>query len=144
MLSWRATPKQPGLMMCLESSGRCEGLLARVPDGLEREVARALVKREIAVEEDISMVRWATTRTNDGPVRAILFWAGPKPGEGIASRLPLPEVAHRMARACGHKGSNAEYLYNTVTHLEELGIRDRNLWTLQKLVAAEIRTLTGP
>ncbi len=40
--------------------------------------------------------------------------------------------------ACGHAGSCAEYLYDTVSHLETLGIRDRNLWRLQLLVAEEI------
>ena len=45
-----------------------------------------------------------------------------------------------LARACGHVGSGAEYLYNTVTHLEDHGIRDRNLWRLQQLVADEIRS----
>jgi cation transport protein ChaC len=38
----------------------------------------------------------------------------------------------------GFKGSCAEYLYNTVSHLEALGIRDRYLWDLQARVAAEI------
>ncbi|MGI9522207.1 MAG: gamma-glutamylcyclotransferase, partial [Hyphomicrobiaceae bacterium] len=32
------------------------------------------------------------------------------------------------------------YLYQTVAKLEEHGIRDRNLWRLQKLVAAEIES----
>ena len=43
-------------------------------------------------------------------------------------------------RACGHGGSCARYLYHTVTHLEKLGIHDRNLWKLQELVADEIQT----
>ena len=43
-----------------------------------------------------------------------------------------------LATAAGPHGSCAEYLYNTVAHLEELGIRDRNLWYLQKLVAERI------
>jgi cation transport protein ChaC len=38
-------------------------------------------------------------------------------------------------------GSCAEYLYLTVKHLEERGIRDRNLWQLQKLVAREITSI---
>jgi cation transport protein ChaC len=50
----------------------------------------------------------------------------------------LPEAAMQMARACGPAGSTAEYLRNTVQSLEEQGIRDRNLWTLQRLVAEEI------
>jgi cation transport protein ChaC len=31
-----------------------------------------------------------------------------------------------------------------VSHLEEFGIRDRNLWRLQELVAEEIRRLHAP
>jgi cation transport protein ChaC len=48
-------------------------------------------------------------------------------------------VAQTLARAAGHWGSAAQYLYNTVAKLEESGIRDRNLWALQELVAEEIR-----
>jgi hypothetical protein len=56
-------------------------------------------------------------------------------------RQPLASVAHILARACGHIGSCAEYLYNTVSHLEAHGIHDRNLWQLQEMVAAEIVSL---
>jgi len=52
-------------------------------------------------------------------------------------------VASILARACGHIGSGAEYLYNTVSHLEAFGIHDRNLWRLQELVADEVRALHG-
>jgi len=55
--------------------------------------------------------------------------------------MPLASVARLLARACGHMGSCAEYLYLTVKHLEEKGIRDRNLWELQRLVAEEIVSL---
>jgi glutathione-specific gamma-glutamylcyclotransferase len=41
----------------------------------------------------------------------------------------------------GYVGSCAEYLYNTVSHLEALGIRDRYLWDMQARVAAEIDLL---
>ena len=58
-----------------------------------------------------------------------------------SSRLPLEQVAGILAPACGPVGSCAEYLFNTVRHLEEFGIHDRNLWHLQKLVAAEIERL---
>jgi glutathione-specific gamma-glutamylcyclotransferase len=70
-------------------------------------------------------------------VEALVFWAGPS-GSGRSLRLPLEAVAWRLAHACGHYGSGADYLYQTVAKLEEHGIRDSNLWRLQKLVAAEI------
>jgi ChaC-like protein len=53
-------------------------------------------------------------------------------------KLPPEEVADVLAKAYGHWGSGAEYLHNTVAHLEEHGIRDRNLWRLQALVAERI------
>lgn len=138
MHDFRATPEATGLMMALAPGGRCAGMLARVPDGAEADVIGYLVRREMAFAEHLGNDRWLTVRTNTGPVRALVFWAGFK-GSFILPDLPLPEVARRIARACGHGGSNAEYLYNTVVKLEEHGLHDRNLWTLQKLVAAEIR-----
>ena len=50
----------------------------------------------------------------------------------------LDAVADVLAIACGHWGTGAEYLLNTVSHLESKGIRDRNLWQLQRLVAERI------
>ena len=55
--------------------------------------------------------------------------------------LTLDETANVLATACGHGGSCAEYLYNTILHLEDRGIRDRNLWRLQSLVARKIASM---
>jgi cation transport protein ChaC len=140
--SWRGTPEQPGLMMALERGGRCDGVVYRLPSGNAEQQIERLLRREMSYRQNAGAVRWVPTMTENGPVRSLGFWIGPT-GERIASKLPLETVAHTLARACGHLGSGAEYLYNTVRHLEEFGIRDRNLWTLQKLVAAEIRALHG-
>lgn len=140
---WRGTPQQPGLMLALERGGRCDGVAYRLDESSHREQIRRLVEREIGFREDIAMVRWASVRTQDGPVRALVFWAGPK-GPRLASKLPPREVARVLARACGHGGSGAHYLHQTVTKLDEFAIRDRNLWRLQELVAAEIAALHTP
>jgi cation transport protein ChaC len=136
---WRGSPDRPGLMMALAPGGRCNGVLLQLPDENTREEVSKLVRREITVQEDLGMARWIRVDTDEGSTSALVFWAGPK-GRGIEHRLPLETVAHRIAHACGHAGSCAEYLHNTVAHLEERGIRDRNLWRLQDLVAAEIRS----
>jgi cation transport protein ChaC len=134
---WRGSPARPGLMLALERGGVCAGLLLRLPDETLLETLTALFRREIPHREGADMARWSRIETERGPIPAVVFWAGPK-GANIEHRLPLPTVAHRLAHACGHGGSGAEYLYNTVEHLEEAGIRDRNLWQLQALVADEI------
>lgn len=134
---WRGSPAQPGLMMALERGGACVGLLLRLPETDREEIVTRLVRREIPHREGADMARWSQIETDRGRIPALVFWAGPK-GPSIEHRLPLPTVAHRLAHACGHGGSGAEYLYNTVEHLEAAGIRDRNLWRLQELVAEEI------
>jgi cation transport protein ChaC len=59
-----------------------------------------------------------------------------------AGSLSPDEVARTLAVACGHWGSGAEYLLNTVTQLEARGIRDSGLWHLQQLVARQIDGLS--
>jgi cation transport protein ChaC len=146
MTSWRATRKQPGLMLALARGGRCNGIAFRLSDDDRLGQIRRMIRREVGSLKDVATVRWIRVETKQGPVRALVFWAGPK-GEYVSRRLPLETVAGVLARACGHMGSCAEYLYMTVKHLDEWGIRDRNLWKLQELVAGEIRAihrLDGP
>ena len=69
-----------------------------------------------------------------GAARTGVAYAG---GQSPAS------VAHVIARAAGHWGSSAAYLQRTVSKLDEHGIRDRNLWVLQHLVAQEIEMMAA-
>jgi cation transport protein ChaC len=133
----RGTPESPGLMMALMSGGRCVGLALEVAQGAERQVLEDLCRRELPFLETLADYRWLRLDTAESSIRGLVFWAGPT-GPSIRRSLPLPVAAAQMARACGPRGSTAEYLHNTVRSLEEHGIRDRNLWTLQRLVAEEI------
>lgn len=137
MTRWRGTPGQPGLMMALEPGGRCDGIIYRLPNDERAPQVRRMLQREIRFRENVRMSRWIQVHTPSGKNRVLVFWAGPT-GERIVSRMPLEDVARILARACGPAGSCAEYLFNTVTHLEEYGIHDRRLWRLQQLVAQEI------
>ncbi|MFG6084095.1 gamma-glutamylcyclotransferase [Paracoccus litorisediminis] len=143
MHRWRGSPQQLGLMMALERGGRCDGVIYRVREGDRLAQIRRMIVREIRFRENIGMVRWIPVHTPKGRMRALVFWAGPT-GPRILSKLPLEQVAHVLARACGPVGSCAEYLFNTVLHLQEFGIHDRNLWRLQELVAREIEDIHGP
>ncbi|MFC5567067.1 gamma-glutamylcyclotransferase [Rubellimicrobium aerolatum] len=133
----RGTPEAPGLMMALMPGGCCTGVALEVPAGAERQVLETLARREFPFVETMTYRRWLHLETAEGPIRSLAFWAGPT-GPGIRRSLPLPVAAAQMARACGPKGSTAEYLRNTVLALEEHGVHDRNLWALQRLVADEI------
>jgi len=134
---FRGTPEAPGLMMALMAGGRCAGVALEVADVHAEEVVDGLVRRETPFVENERDWRWITVDTERGRTQALVFWAGPT-GPSIRRSMPLDAVARQLARACGYRGSCAEYLRNTIISLEEHGIKDRNLWTLQKLVAAEI------
>ncbi len=137
MHEWRATPEEPGLMLALAPGGACRGVAYRMPEDDPRGRMRRLLDREMGFREAIPWIRWVTLRGGGETFRALAFYCAP-PRAGGVLHLSLPDQARRIARAVGPKGSCAEYLHNTVTHLEELGIRDRYLWRLQEMVAAEI------
>jgi len=140
---WRGTREVPGLMMALDRGGSCAGLAYRLPYAEPHDQLVRLLARETDSIEPTNVPRWVRLETPEGPLHALTFVASPR-GALYAGRLPDDVVARTLARAAGHWGSGAQYLYNTVERLEAHGIRDRNLWTLQARVAEEIRTLTLP
>lgn len=137
---WRGSPEQPGQMMVIERGGTCHGVAFRLPGENRPSQIFKMLYREAEYQGDLDNMRWLNAETGEGRIRALAFWAAPTPGFPFL-KLPPEETAKRIARACGHLGSNAAYLYNTVAKLEEFGIHDRNLWHLQELVAEEIRRM---
>jgi cation transport protein ChaC len=140
---FRATRDQNGLMMVLDRGGQCQGMIFRVPIDQAITVLNGLFRRELVVNPPATPPRWLAAQTADGPIRALGFVID-RHSPFYAGRLPLEQVADVLAKAAGHWGSCAEYLQNTVEHLEELGVRDRNLWRLQTLVAERIQAATPP
>jgi cation transport protein ChaC len=134
---FRATKDQPGLMMALDRGGQCRGMLYRLPGASLQAQLGKLFRREFTVKPPNSMPRWIKVSTDDGPITALAFVMN-REARAYVGRLASEDVADVLAKACGHWGSGAEYLHNTVMHLEEHGIHDRNLWRLQRLVAAKI------
>jgi glutathione-specific gamma-glutamylcyclotransferase len=135
---YRGSPEQPGLMMALDTGGHCEGVLLRLSEQDLASQLDILLQREIGSHEALESVRWIDVQSAQGVVRALVFYAHPAHLDYYVNSLPLEKVAHILARACGHWGSGAQYLHQTVSKLEEFGIHDENLWKLQELVADEI------
>src|SRR5262245_3126299 len=140
IIRWRATPQQPGLMMCLDYGGCCQGVAFRLPAGDDHAHILRLLRRETDYKEDLPSVRWIEVQAGDDKFRALVFWAAPR-ADGYYIKLPLEQQALRLARAAGHLGTCAEYLHNTIVKLDEHGIHDSYLWRLQKQVAIEIQNM---
>ncbi len=143
-LRWaRATEGRPGLMLGLDRGGSCRGVAFRIP--------RALAARELGLiwmREMISTVyrpRWVTVRCGKrgaggaaaqggpGAIRAITFTVDPA-HPLYTGRLSPQRTAELIAQAGGWLGSCRDYLHNTVTHLNELGVRDSYLSRVHALV----------
>jgi cation transport protein ChaC len=139
---FRGTRDRPGLMMALDRGGQCRGMVFRIPADQAEATLTGLFRRELVVKPPVTPPRWLKALTDGGPLRAICFVVDRR-SPFYSGGLTSEEVADVVARAAGHWGSCAEYLHNTVSHLEALGIHDRNLWRLQALVAERIESSTA-
>jgi cation transport protein ChaC len=132
----RGSERRPGLVLGLDRGGCCEGLAFRVGHG---EVAATLdYLRER--EQIISVYREAlvpVTLLNTGrqEVLALAFLVE-RAHPSYAGVLPLAEQAHLIRGARGRSGSNIDYLVSTLAHLQDLGIRERDMERLKGLVGA--------
>lgn len=140
---FRGMPECPGLMLVLDRGGACRGVAERLPADAQEENLVRLFKREMFLLPSPMPPRWVTVKTSEGRIlRAITFAIDRSSGHYVGG-LPPEEIADVLARAVGQWGSMAEYLHNTVAHLEGEGIHDRRLWQLQDMVAERIEATHG-
>lgn len=137
---FRGSRETPGLMLALDRGGQCRGVVHRLPAAdLEANMHR-LIRREMSMVPSAFPPRWIGVETAGGPLKALTFAIDRRSGRYIGG-LDAEAIADVLSTACGFRGSMAEYLFSTVSHLEELGIHDRHLWRLQELVAERIERM---
>lgn len=133
-IHYRGTQDAPGLVLALdpEAGATCEGILYRVGGDSAADVLEYLRERELisyAYEE-----AWEEAVLADGRrVRAVTYVMN-QGHEQYCGRLPLARQAEIIAAAAGTMGPNCDYLYSTVTHLEEMGCPDAEMQKLDALV----------
>jgi cation transport protein ChaC len=143
LVRFRGTPECPGLMMSLDRGGSCRGVIQRLPSSAAAERIEQLLRREISVKPPAHVPRWVPV-TSEGKRLTALVFAVDHRASNYSGDHTLEETAAILAQACGHWGSGAEYLMQTVAHLEDLGIHDRYLWKLQARVAELITSEMEP
>ncbi|MGN6100295.1 MAG: gamma-glutamylcyclotransferase [Devosia sp.] len=139
---FRGSESNPGLMLALDRGGACKGVAYRLPPDAIEENLKKLFEREMGWKPSPFPPRWVDVVTHERRVRALTFCIDRNSGRYV-SGLSEDRLADVLARAVGARGSMAEYLFNTITHLEQLGIHDPHLWRLQELVAARIEAAAG-
>lgn len=134
---FRGSDENPALMLALDRGGSCNGMLYRLPSDSIRSALTKLLEREMAWLPSPFPPRWVTASTDKGSVRAITFCIDRR-SDRYLSGLSPEQVADALAKAVGAWGSMAEYLMETVQHLEQMGIHDPHLWQMQSMVAERI------
>ena len=127
----RGTPECPGLMLGLDAGGSCRGVLYTISAADIASELEIVWRREMVTAA--YRPAWVAARTAAGPRRAIAFLIN-HGHERYAGRLDDAAIVRSIAQACGPLGACAEYLFNTTEHLDELGIVDRSLRRLSRLV----------
>jgi cation transport protein ChaC len=123
--SWvhRGTRQRPGLVLGLDRGGSCVGLAFRVPGELRDEVVAYLRERELVT--NVYLERMLKVRLEDGGTVEALCYVIDRSHEQYAGSLDEAEASAVVRGAIGQSGANEDYVRNTLSHLEALGIRDR-------------------
>ncbi|MDZ7747535.1 MAG: gamma-glutamylcyclotransferase [Halofilum sp. (in: g-proteobacteria)] len=129
----RGSPQAPGLMLGLVPGGSCRGIALRI-GGADLEHELHLVwRRELLT--GVYRPRWVRLATEHGPLDAVAFIVDPA-HRCHCGRLDTATTVELMATGHGLIGSCADYLENTVAHLDAAGIHDRRLHALRARVRA--------
>jgi len=132
---YRGTREQPGLVLGLDHGGACRGVAFRVTQGAEEETVAYLREREQITA--VYRETYRNVRLLDGSgrsVQALTYLADPN-HEQYAGRLTPKEQLRIVRTRKGETGTNAEYVLNTVRHLEEEGVHDAVLAALAAQLA---------
>ena len=128
----RGTPEKPGLMLGIDRGGSCTGVAHRIKaEDVESELTILWYREMLSGSYE---PRWINGDIDGvGPSRMLTFVINrshPRYEGGLAEA----DVARRIAYAEGIIGTNRDYLYRTVAHLESLGIADGPMHKLQRKV----------
>ena len=134
---YRGTPERPGLVLGLDRGGCCRGIAFLIAEAQVDAVLEGLWAREMP--RLVYRPRLVPVDIGREKVHALTF-AADRAHESYAGRLELTDIARTIADCSGARGPNADYLFNTLRHLDDLGIRERRL----DEVSAAVQTLQLP
>ncbi len=135
---YRGTPERPGLVLGLDHGGSCRGIALRAAAADAAHVAAYLWDREMdsyAYRPRRLRARLLGGSAGDRTVTVCTFVVD-RTNPQYCQDHDLAHMAERIRCCRGQRGSNADYLINTVQHLDELGINDGPLHRLLALVTA--------
>jgi glutathione-specific gamma-glutamylcyclotransferase len=128
----RGTPERPGLVFGLVRGGSCRGMAFAVDPDRWDEVHAYLTAREL--DRGVYVERTRPVRLGSGETVPALAFMVDERHVQYAGKLDIAEQARLVRRGVGESGANPEYVLATAAHLKTLGIRDRYLDELVKVL----------
>lgn len=133
----RGTVERPGLVLALDKTdgnpagARCTGVAFRVDVADEDRVLADLRERELISSAYVEC--HLPLSLEDGREVEALAYVINRDHEQYC-QFDLETQAQMIARSVGGRGPNPEYLFNTATHLQQMGIHDPDLaWLVQRV-----------
>lgn len=132
----RGTETDPGLVLALDEQPdhACEGVALAVKPGTEEDTLRYLRERELI--SSAYLERTLEIDLHDGRRVTALAYVINRDHVQYCGGMALEKQAQVIARATGGMGPNTEYLYNTTSHLAQIGLHDPDLEWLSQRVRA--------
>lgn len=130
---YRGTLARPGLVLGLDSGGSCVGRAFLIDRKSGQQAAEALRQRELITGVYIPCVK--PIRFQDGSRANALVFVVRHDHVQYSGRLRPEEAATVVAGARGNAGRNADYVLNTIRHLDRIGIGDTCLHRVGRLLA---------
>ena len=132
---YRGTPEAPGLVLGLDHGGSCQGMAFRIAAADVPDTLVYLWDREMVTGVYRPGLR--TVHLPDRKVAACCFVVDRHHRQYCGELDEEQTIAH-ICNGHGQRGPNCEYLFNTVSHLDELGIRESPLHRLAERVRAAL------
>lgn len=138
--SWfhRGSPNSPGLVLGLDVGGSCNGIAYRVNASAKHAAADYLYRRELVTDGYEAML--VRVYLNDNPVTApvmALCFRANRQHPQYAGKLEHGHAADVVRQSKGNSGGNPDYVARAVEQLQAMGIQDRALSNINRLVAAK-------
>ncbi len=124
MFIGRGTLQTPGVMLALDHGGACKGVAFRIAAEKVREELSILWQREMY--GGAYHARWIQLDAKGERFPAVTFVIN-RDHPRYIKEMSLEQTAALIATGCGDLGTCREYLENTMTHLQELGLSDGGL-----------------
>ena len=138
----RGSPDHPGLILALEPGGSTKGIAFRIQaETIEKELKLVWDREMIGGSYVPRVVKLQFIENNKiENVDAIAFIMN-RDHENYTGKLTVEEEVKAIYGAEGPLGKCEDYLFNTVKHLDELGLSDNKLSSLAKLIKEKKHTL---